>query len=197
MADSTAKTPGMFDPEKLMAAQRRNFEALTNASQIVADGMRVCAERQAAMVQEAMRGLWGEMQNSGGRAPAGDPAEQLARMRAAFDRVLAQVQELSQLLLKVQSEAMSVLNACAAANMEQLGGMTPDLARLQKMATEAMETASRQVSAALDEMRARMTDLQSETKNAMGGGAAAAAGTGGDTPAAGPKGGRRGGTAKG
>lgn len=168
MAENSFKTPGMFDPDKLLAAQRRNFEALTSAGQIVADGMRTCAERQAAMVEEAMRSLWGEMQTSGRPAQTANPAEQLERMRGAFERVLAQVQELSQLLLRVQSEAMQVLNSCAAANMEALGGMTPDLANLQKMATEAMERASRQVTTAIEEMRSRMTDLQSETRRAMG-----------------------------
>jgi len=37
----------------------------------------------------------------------------IARMRAAFDRVLA---ELSQLLLQVQSEILAVLDEAAAAN---------------------------------------------------------------------------------
>ena len=209
MADNSFKTPTMFDPEKLVAAQRRNFEALTSAGQIVADGMRTCAERQAAMIEEAMRGLWGEMQTSSRSAQPGNPAEQLERMRGAFERVLSQVQELSQLLLRVQSEAMQVLNSCAAANMEALGGMTPDLANLQKMATEAMERASRQVTTAIDEMRSRMTDLQSETRQAMGaaGGAASAANattsaasaaTDGDTGGGGSRssGGRRGGSTK-
>ena len=104
MAESPSKTPGTFDPEALLAAQRRNVEAFTNAGKIVADGMRTYAERQVSLVQDAMRDLWGAIQ-TGGRAPAtaADPAGQLARMRAAFDRVLAQVQEVSQLLLKVQS----------------------------------------------------------------------------------------------
>ena len=44
------------------------------------------------------------------------------RRDAAFDRVLAQVQEVSQLLLKVQSDALAVLNDAAAANAQALGG---------------------------------------------------------------------------
>ena len=65
--------------------------------------MRTYAQSQVGMMQGAMRDLWGAVQ-AGSRAPATavDPSAQLARMRAAFDRVLAQVQEVSQLLLKVQ-----------------------------------------------------------------------------------------------
>jgi hypothetical protein len=85
-------------------------------------------------------------------------------MRAAFDRVLVQVQELSQVLLKAQSEALAVLNDAAAANAKSLGGVAPDFAEMQKTVTEAMQSASRQVTAAIEEMRQRMTDLQAETR---------------------------------
>ena len=89
-------------------------------------------------------------------------------MRAAFDRVLAQVQEVSQLLLKVQGDALAVLNEAAAANAQALGGAAPNFAEMQKTVIEAMQNASRQVTAAIDEMRQRMTELQEETRQAMG-----------------------------
>ena len=83
-------------------------------------------------------------------------------------KVLSQVQELSQGLLKAQSEAMAVLNDCAAANMKALGGMAPDFVAMQKAATEAMQAVSRQTAAAIEEMRKRMTALQEETRQAVG-----------------------------
>ena len=175
MAESTAKTPGPFDPEALLAAQRRNVEAFTSAGKIVADGMRTYAESQVGMMQEAMRSLWGTMQTGGSAPVSTDPSDQLARMRAAFDRVLAQLQELTQLLLKVQSDALAVLNDAAAANAQALGGAAPNFAEMQKTVTEAMQNASRQVTAAIDEMRKRMTDLQEETRQAMGTGKAGSA----------------------
>ena len=166
---SPSKTPGAFDPETLLAAQRRNVEAFTNAGKIVADGMRTYAQSQVGMMQGAMRDLWGAIQTGGAcLPPATDPSDQLARMRTAFDRVLAQIQEVSQLLLKVQSEAMAVLNDAAAANAQAMGGVAPNFAEMQKTVTEAMQNASRQVTAAIDEMRQRMTDLQEETRQAMG-----------------------------
>ena len=69
MAESTSKTPSPFDPEALLAAQRRNVEAFTSAGKIVAEGMRTYAERQVSLMQEAMRDLWGEIQTRGS-APA-------------------------------------------------------------------------------------------------------------------------------
>src|SRR5215204_5700480 len=168
MADSASKTPSPFDPEALLAAQRRNVEALTSAGKIVADGMRAYGERQVTLMQDGMRNLWGEIQTGGSATPAASPPDQLARMRAAFDRVLAQVQELSQVLLKAQSEALAVLNDAAVANAQALGGVAPNFAEMQKTVAEAMQNASRQVTAAVEEMRQRMTDLQAETRQATG-----------------------------
>ena len=68
IAQSPSKTPGTFDPEALLAAQRRNVEAFTSAGKIVADGMRSYAQSQVGMMQGAMRNLWGAIQ-TGGRAP--------------------------------------------------------------------------------------------------------------------------------
>ena len=118
------RTPSLFDPEALLESQRRNFQALANAGNIVADGMRSYAERQVAMVRESMGHLWGELQGVGKRAPAA-PADQAERMRAAFEKVVAQVQELGQHMLEVQGKAMAVLNECAAKNLEVLGASAP------------------------------------------------------------------------
>lgn len=179
MATDNPKTPIPFDPAALIDAQRRNFEAFTNAGQIVADSMRTVAERQAAMVQEAMQGLWGEMRSAGsGTAQPAQAADQAERMRAAFEKVMTQVQEMSGVLMQAQAEAMTVLNGCAAANMEQFGKMAPDLAALQRAATDAVQAATTQVSAAVEEMRKRMTELEGQTRQATG--AAMAGGSGGE-----------------
>jgi hypothetical protein len=164
MAESTSKTPSPFDPKALLAAQQRNVEALTNAGKIVAEGMRTYAERQVSLMQDGMRNLWGEIQNRGSATAAATPTDQLARMRAAFDRVMTQVQELSQVLLKAQSDALAVLNDAAVANAQALGGAAPNFAEMQKTVTEAMQNTSRQVTAAIEEMRQRMTDLQTEAQ---------------------------------
>ncbi|MFO1036372.1 MAG: phasin family protein [Geminicoccaceae bacterium] len=165
---ATGKIPGMFQPEALMEAQRRNMEAFTSAGRIVADGLRTAGERQIAHMQDAMRDLWGEMQLGATAKPA-QPHEQMERMRGAFERVMSQVQELSGLLLKVQQEAMKVLNSAANANMKAFGAEMPempDLLALQKTASEAVQAATRQTASAVEEMRRRMTDLELETKKA-------------------------------
>ena len=167
MSENTPKPSATFDSEALVAVQRRNVEAFTSAGKIVADGMRTYADRQNSMMKDGLSTLWGEFQTGGRGLMAGEPSEQQARVRAAFDKVLSQVQELSQGLLKAQSEAMAVLNDCAAANMKALGGMTPDLAAMQKAAAEAMQAASRQVAATIEETRKRLTMVQAEAGQAL------------------------------
>jgi hypothetical protein len=166
MSENTPKPSATFDSEALVAVQRRNVEAFTSAGKIVAAGMRTYADRQASMMREGLHTLWSELQTDGRALMTGEPSGQQARVRAAFDQVLGQVQELSQGLLKAQSEAMAVLNDCAAANMKALGGMTPDLAAMQKAASEAMQAASRQVAATIEETRKRLTMVQAEAGQA-------------------------------
>ena len=194
MASGDPKSPMPFDPGALIEAQRRNFEAFTNAGPIVADGMRTVAERQAAMVQEAMQDLWGEIRTAGasggGGARAQQPADQVERMRAAFEKMAGQVQEMSGVLMKAHGEAMGVLNACAASNMESLGKMAPDLVAMQKAATEAVQNATAQVSTAVEEMRRRMAALEGETRDATGKAAGAAAAPARATASAAKSGGR-------
>lgn len=163
------KKTNPFDPQAMLEAQRRNFDAFRNAGQIVADGMRTYAERQVAMMQEAMSGLWSEL-HSTAQTPAkaaAAPQEQLERMRGAFEKVVEQVHELSGLLLRVQSEAIGVLNDCATKNLESLGSIAPEFAELQKKAKEAVEAASRQTTAVVDEMKKRMASLEAETRQAV------------------------------
>ena len=156
------KSTSLFDPEAVMEAQKRNFQALAHAGNIVADGMRSYAERQVAMVRESMGHLWSALQSVGTKAPSA-PTDQLERMRGAFEKVVAQVQGLGQHMLEVQSQAMAVLNECASKNLEVLGTTAPELAALQQKAKSAFEHASQQTSAVIEEMKRRMASLEQET----------------------------------
>src|SRR5215213_9740701 len=173
MATEKPKKTTLFDPEALLDAQRRSVAALTDAGNIVADGMRSYAERHTTIVQDSMSHLWSELQSVGKRAPAA-PTDQLERMRSAFEKVVAQVQELGNHMLEVQRQAISVLNECASKNLEVLGSSAPELAALQEKAKSAFEHASRQTSAVIDEMKRRMASLEHETKSAVSTAAATA-----------------------
>ncbi|MFO1071380.1 MAG: hypothetical protein U1E17_01465 [Geminicoccaceae bacterium] len=82
------KKTNPFDPQAMLEAQRRNFDAFRNAGQIVADGMRTYAERQVAMDAEAMSGLGSELHSTAQTPPGGcgTAQEQPERMGAPSRR---------------------------------------------------------------------------------------------------------------
>ena len=165
MATEKPKKPTLFDPEALLDAQRRSVAALTDAGNIVAEGMRSYAERHVTIVQDSMSHLWSELQSVGKRAPAA-PTDQLERMRAAFEAVVAQVQELGNHMLEVQRQAVTVLNECASKNLEALGASAPEIAALQQKAKSAFELASKQTTTLIEEMKKRMASLEPQDQRA-------------------------------
>ena len=168
MAESTSKTPGPFDPEALLAAQRRNVEAFTSAGKIVADGMRTYAESQVGMMQEAMRNLWGAIQTGGG-APASHGPVGSARAHARGLRPGPGAGPRADPAPPQGAERHpGGAERCRRRQRAGARRRGPNFAEMQKTVTEAMQNASRQVTAAIEEMRKRMTDLQEETRQAMG-----------------------------
>lgn len=163
MAAGKSKSTGMFDPEALIEAQKRNFQALADAGNIVADGMRSYAERHVAIARDSVAQLWSEFQGIGKRQQAA-PTDQLAQMRSTFEKVVAQIQELGQHVLDVQSQALAVLNECATKNLEALGHAAPELAELQQKAKQAFEQATHQTSVVIDEMKRRLASIEEATK---------------------------------
>ncbi|MFO1049515.1 MAG: phasin family protein [Geminicoccaceae bacterium] len=163
MAAGKSKSTGMFDPEALIEAQKRNFQALADAGNIVADGMRSYAERHVAIARDSVAQLWSELQGIGKRKPAA-PTDQLAQMRSTFEKVVAQIQELGQHVLDVQSQALAVLNECATKNLEALGHAAPELAEFQQKAKQAFEQATHQTSVVIDEMKRRVASIEEAAK---------------------------------
>lgn len=129
---------GMFDPEKLAAAlrgqgigavdmgavveaQRRNLEALAQANQLAADGMRALAQRQAEILRQGMEqaaAAMREMMSSG--SPEDKAARQTEIAKGAFERAIATARELAEMTTRAQSEAGDVIARRMAASMEEL-----------------------------------------------------------------------------
>lgn len=105
--------------EILMTAQRRYIEAWANAGQIMADAMQTVARRQAELAESGLREFWTE-NDAFARARAGEyrPAEELERLRGFYERAFGGFQELSEIMLKAQSEALKVLSDGTAASVE-------------------------------------------------------------------------------
>ena len=112
--------PGL-DLGSFAAAQRRYLDAWAGASQIMLDAMRTVVQRQAEIAQSGLREFW-----SGGetmaRSGPGEyrPAEQLERVQAYCERAFSDYQELGDIILRAQSEALRVLGDGAKAGLEDI-----------------------------------------------------------------------------
>ena len=102
--------PGI-DPQIFVNAQRRNFEALTAANQLAAEGLREVARRQSEIVREGVEVYAGAVREMLATGDAEDKAARQAELaKAGYETAVANAQELSQLMVKAQSEAFEVIN---------------------------------------------------------------------------------------
>jgi phasin family protein len=120
MAKPTTKSPfPMFDADRLMAVQQRNLDAFASASQIVVDGVKALAQRQNEMMQVSVDQFVASGQSAfTGRPTDFQPGDQLAKARSAYEAVISNAKELTEIAIKAQSEAVDVLTKCALANID-------------------------------------------------------------------------------
>ena len=115
---------GAVDMGAVVEAQRRNLEALAQANQVAADGMRALAERQAEILRQGMEQAASAMREL---MSAGSPEDKAARQaeiaKGAFERAIANARELAEMTTRAQNEASDVIARRMAASMEEFKAM--------------------------------------------------------------------------
>ncbi|HRK95472.1 MAG TPA: phasin family protein [Rhodospirillales bacterium] len=115
--------PGV-DMDALMASQKKNMEALTQANRVALEGMQAVAKRQAEILQETM--------NEASKAvdvlsKAGSPTEVAAKQaelaKDAFERALSNMRELAEMVAKSNEEATSTINTRISATLDEIKDM--------------------------------------------------------------------------
>lgn len=104
------KVPGL-DFEAVMASQRRNVEAMTKANQLAFEGIQAVARRQSEIARQLVdeaNAMMKEMMAQG--TPEEKVAKQADVMRVQFEKNLANLRELSNLMSKSNDEASAVLS---------------------------------------------------------------------------------------
>jgi phasin family protein len=114
------KLPGV-DVDALVASQKKNVEAVVNANRIAIEGMQAMAKRQAEVFQEAMKEA---TQAVGSLSKATSPqdlaAKQTELMKTAFEKSVATMRELAEILTKSSQEATKTINARITASLEEI-----------------------------------------------------------------------------
>jgi phasin family protein len=112
--------PGL-DVESLVAAQRRNIEAFTQANQLAVEGVQAVARRQVEIARQAVDEASALMREW---TQPGAPEERIAKnaeiAKTAFEKSIANARELAELVTKANTDAFNVLNKRVAEGFEEL-----------------------------------------------------------------------------
>lgn len=114
------RLPGV-DMQALMASQRRNFEALTQANQLAFEGLQAVLRRQTETVRsmmEEMSTLATHATTQG--APHDKVAQQTELVKTAFEKTLANLREMAEMVAKSNTEAADVLSRRVSESLTEL-----------------------------------------------------------------------------
>lgn len=115
------QVPGI-DVNALMETQRRNIEALTAANRAAVDGMQAVARRQAEIMAQSLSevsSLAQELAQSTSN-PQEMGTKQAEVVRQAFEKALANMRELAEMVSKTNTEAFDVMNKRFTESLEEL-----------------------------------------------------------------------------
>jgi phasin family protein len=100
-----------FDAEAIIGAQRKNFEALTQANQLAIEGMRALAQRQTEIAQEAAEEASSVFRDwTQPSAPEDRFAKSVEAAKQAFEKGWAHARELNEMGSKASADVFSVIS---------------------------------------------------------------------------------------
>jgi phasin family protein len=105
------KLPFMPDMQALVAAQRRNLEALTEANKLALEGAQAVARRNLEIMQQTMAELAENMQAMASpETPSAKASKQAEMVKKTYERAVTNMKELGEMIQHANAEAVEVLN---------------------------------------------------------------------------------------
>ncbi len=105
------KVPGMGGMDVFLNAQRRNMEALSAANRVALEGAQAVAKRHMEIMQQTMSEMTESMRElSGPESPQAKAARQAEMLKVAYERAVAHIRELADLIQRANGEAIETLN---------------------------------------------------------------------------------------
>ena len=118
------KMPGMVDMSAVMAAQKRNMDALSAANRIALEGAQAVAQRHMEIMQQTMAELTESMNALAATdTPQAKAAKQAELLKQTYERAVSNTQEMSDLIQRSNGEAVGLLNQRFAEAMDEVKGM--------------------------------------------------------------------------
>ena len=109
------------DVDALTTAYRRNMEALSAAYRAALEGTQEVARRNSEIVRQA----WADMEEAvkavaDAQTPEAKAATQIEFLKSAYQRAVANMQELGELIQKANAEAIGVLNRRFSEGLDEI-----------------------------------------------------------------------------
>ena len=135
MANTKTKQNGLFDVDsftgafkasqidagKVIEAQRKNVEAMTEANRVALEGYKTVAERQVALVQDAVSEFSGAANDAfAGKTPEANAAKQFEIAQTFMRSALEGAREVAELAAKANQDAFAVLQQRFTDGVEEL-----------------------------------------------------------------------------
>lgn len=115
------KLPAMPDMEAFVAAHRRNIETLTAANRVAMEGAQAVARRNMEIMQQNLAELTDCMTAlASAEGPQAKAAKQAELLKLAYERAVANMQELRDLIQQSNAEALALLNKRFAEAMDEV-----------------------------------------------------------------------------
>jgi phasin family protein len=118
------KFPAMPDMEAFTNAVRRNMEALTAANRIALEGAQAVARRHMEIMQQSMAEMSDAVRAmAGAEAPQAKAARQAELLKQAYERAVANIKELSDMIQRSNQEALALLSKRFTEAMDEVKSM--------------------------------------------------------------------------
>jgi phasin family protein len=114
------KMPG-FDADMILSNYRRNIEALTETNQRAYEGLQAVIARQLEIFRQTMEETATMSREVvGQKKPEELVAKQTELAKAAFERALANMKELAEMVAKANADAAEVINKRISESLAEL-----------------------------------------------------------------------------
>jgi phasin family protein len=113
------KLPGV-DTTEIVAARRKDVEALVHANKAAYEGVQALANKQAEMLKQAMQDIQAAVKGAGA---LGDPSKQGELAQKAYNKVLGDMKDLAEITRKSQADAMASITQRGTQHLEEVKKM--------------------------------------------------------------------------
>ncbi|MDB5409671.1 MAG: mms16 [Rhodospirillales bacterium] len=115
------RVPGV-DVEAVVASQRKNIEALTQANQLAVEGVQALLRRQSEIARSAIEEFSSMFKDF--VQPTSSPEDKIAKQaeysKVALEKGLANARELTELVTKANTEAFNVINKRVTETLDEV-----------------------------------------------------------------------------